>query len=163
MIKIFTSFFGAGWLPKFPGTWGSIAAIPFAYILHILGGALWIAIACVICFLLGWWATKLQTQNSDDHDPSEIVIDEVVGQWLAILPLSYLFEIASKNAFLLPFPGVITAFILFRLFDIWKPWPVSWADNMDTPLGVMLDDVIAGIMAGVGVVAIGWSFHALLT
>ena len=162
MIKIITSFFGAGWLPKFPGTWGSLSALPFALVFHAMGGWTWIAAGTLIAFLVGWWATSVQTAGSDNHDPSEIVIDEVAGQWLALLPLSYVLDSTGSNLFILPWPGVLAAFVLFRLFDIIKPWPVSWADNQNTPLGVMLDDIIAGLIAGIGAVMIGGVFHALI-
>ena len=78
----------------------------------------------------------------DDHDPSEIVIDEVAGQWIALLPLAI---------WPLPFDSAavyyLFGFVAFRIFDITKPGLVGWADRLVGPLGVMLDDVIAGVMA----------------
>jgi len=79
-----------------------------------------------------------------DHDPSEIVIDEVAGQWIALLPLAIWplpFDIAAFY--------YLFGFVAFRLFDITKPGLIGWADRLIGPLGVMLDDVIAGVMAAV--------------
>ena len=159
MIRLITSFFGAGLLPKAPGTWGSLAAIPAAWVIHGLSGPIGLAIATIVVFMLGWWATAQFTKGSDNHDPGEIVIDEVAGMFIALLPLSYGMWFVTAEPWTFPYPGWVTAFLAFRLFDIWKPWPVSWADNLHTPLGVMLDDVIAGFIAGGVVIALAVIAH----
>lgn len=126
------TWFGAGLLPWIPGTWGSAAALPFAWVLMTLGGPLALLAATVICFGFGWWASSVYVRLTGTEDPGEVVIDEVAGQWLVLLaapldPLSY-----------------AIAFVLFRIFDIWKPWPVSWADRkIGGGLGIMLDDILA--------------------
>jgi phosphatidylglycerophosphatase A len=100
------------------------------------------------------------TEGSDDHDPSEIVIDELVGQWIALMPLSF----AAWNSDIpihVMWPGWIAAFALFRLFDIWKPWIIGWADKRGDALGVMLDDVIAGVFAAIGVIVMAGVTHRL--
>lgn len=151
---------GAGYIRPAPGTWGSLIALPWAWLLHVVGGMPLLVLAIVAAFLTGWWATSKMTAGSTDHDPSEIVIDEVVGQWIALLPLS----IASWRMGLditVMWPGWIAAFVLFRLFDIWKPLLVGWADRRGDPLGVMLDDVIAGIFAAIGVVVLAGLAHAV--
>lgn len=162
MIRGITSFFGAGLLPVAPGTWGSLAALPAGYLLHYLGGFPLLLAATVLVFALGLWATAKATEGQDDHDPSEIVIDEVVGQWIALMPISAGMWHAGFAPHLFPWPGWVGAFLMFRLFDIWKPWPVSWADNMHTPLGVMLDDVLAGIMAAIVVLGAAVLWHGVL-
>ena len=101
------------------------------------------------------------TEGRENHDPSEIVVDELVGQWIALLPLSYA-AWSMEISILAMWPGWIAAFALFRLFDITKPWPVGWADRMDTPLGVMLDDVFAGVFAALGVLALAALYHGVL-
>lgn len=136
-----------GLLRPAPGTWGSLVALPVAWFLHGVGSFPLLAIATCAAFGAGWWATARETHGKADHDPSEIVIDEVVGQWIALWPLSLGLWIAGTGAWVFPWPGWVGGFILFRLFDIWKPWPVSWADRRTDALGVMLDDVIAGLMA----------------
>ena len=149
MSRMIATLFGVGLLRPAPGTWGSAAAVALAWLVHGLGGFPLLFAATIAVFFLGWWATDRATRGSDDHDPSEIVIDEVAGQWTALLPLSAGLWFAAADPWVFPYPGWIGAFLLFRLFDIWKPGPVGWADRKHTPLGVMLDDVIAGAMAAV--------------
>lgn len=115
----------------------------------------------VLTFAAGWWATARMTAGSADHDPSEIVIDEVAGQWVALLPLSYASCTMDMNI-LVMWPGWIAAFALFRLFDIWKPLIIGWADRRGDALGVMLDDIFAGIFALLGVIALAVLYHVYL-
>jgi len=132
------TWFGVGKLPKAPGTWGSLAAIPFwFFFLHPLGIEPYFAALVAVTFL-GWFASYEILKKTDEKDPHYIVIDEVVGMWIALIPAATLQE-------------VILAFVLFRLFDIWKPWPISWADQLEgspglTAWAVMLDDIIAGFI-----------------
>lgn len=149
MIRAITSFCYVGLIPVAPGTFGSLAALPVGYGLHVLGGFPLLAIATVVAFVLGTWATARLTEGAEDTDPGEVVIDEVVGLWIALLPLSGGLWFAGADPVLFPWPGWVGAFVLFRLFDILKPGPVGWADRLHSPLGVMLDDVIAGLMAAV--------------
>lgn len=131
------TWFGIGLLPKAPGTWGSLAAVPFAYGIQHLAGAIGLAAASMALFALGIWAAEEFRRRSGHEDPQAIVVDEVAGQWLALVP--------AGDDILLYAAG----FALFRLFDIWKPWPVSWADrDVGGGLGIMLDDMIAGLFAG---------------
>ena len=83
------------------------------------------------------------TAESDDHDPSEIVVDELVGQWIALLPVSVGASIAGVG-FAALWPGIVTAFLAFRLFDIWKPPPIRRLEKLPGGFGVMADDVMAG-------------------
>ncbi len=146
MIRAITSFGYVGLAPVAPGTFGSLAALPAAWILHGLGGFPLLLIATAALFPIGVWATAKFTAGGDP-DPSEVVIDEVVGQWIALWPLSAGLWFSGAEPWLFPWPGWVGAFLLFRLFDIWKPGPVGWADRKHSPLGVMLDDVIAGALA----------------
>ncbi|WP_120501161.1 phosphatidylglycerophosphatase A [Roseovarius sp. EL26] len=139
-----------GHLRPAPGTWGSAVALPVAWVIHVVGGPVLLGIFIVTGFLKGWWATAQETKGKDDHDPSEIVVDELIGQWIALLPVS-IGAAAMGAPITALWPGWITAFVLFRLFDIWKPGPIGWADRRGDALGVMLDDVIAGVFAAVGV------------
>ena len=135
---IAATWFWVGLLPKAPGTWGSAAALPFAWVLMSLGGSQVLLAAAIICFFGGWWASAVYVARTQASDPSEVVIDEVAGQWLvlAAAPLD-------------PLPYLV-GFALFRLFDVWKPWPVSWADRrIGGGLGVMVDDILA---AGYGLI-----------
>ena len=130
------TWFGAGLLPVMPGTWGSLAALPCAWVIRSLWGVAGLAIAAAIVFAVGCLAAGTIAKTSDVKDPGAIVIDEVAAQWLVLLPapldpLSY-----------------AAAFLLFRIFDIWKPWPVGLADRrVPGGLGVMLDDLLAAVYA----------------
>jgi phosphatidylglycerophosphatase A len=148
MSRIVATFFFVGHMKPFSGTWGSAAAIPVAWVLHGLGGFPLLAAASLAVFALGWWATARYTAGHAQHDPSEVVIDEVAGQWIALWPLSAGLWHAGADPWLFPWPGWVGAFVMFRLFDIWKPGPVGWADRQPHAAGVMLDDVLAGLMAG---------------
>ncbi|MDA0962690.1 MAG: phosphatidylglycerophosphatase A [Proteobacteria bacterium] len=159
--RVIATFFGAGLLRPAPGTWGSLAALPVALGLHLAGGFPLLAVATVIAFGLGWWATAQVTVGAGDHDPSWIVIDEVAGMWIALWAVSWP-AWAHGLAVTALWPGWVAAFLLFRLFDIWKPGPVGWADRKGGPLGVMLDDVIAGVFAGLGVAAMAGLWHGVL-
>ena len=134
------TWFGVGLIRPAPGTWGSLVALPLAWVIVQLGGPTALIIATSALFVLGCWASKVYTQVSSGKDPSEIVIDEVVGQWLVltVAPLEPYYYLAG--------------FLLFRFCDIAKPWPASWADHkVDGGLGIMLDDVLAALY---GLVAI---------
>lgn len=160
LAKLIGTVFFVGYLRPAPGTWGSLVALPLGWLLHVTGGFYLILIAITVGFLKGIWATKMMTDGSVDHDPSEIVVDELIGQWIAIAPLSYSAWTMDLNILRL-WPGWIAAFALFRLFDIWKPWLVGWADQRGDALGVMLDDVIAGIFAATAVVILAGIAHGV--
>lgn len=159
MSRLVATFFGIGLLPFAPGTWGSAAAIPVAWVIHGLGGFPALLAASLGVTLIGWWATAAATRGTADHDPGEIVIDEVAGMWIALLPLSAGLWFAAAAPWVFPWPGWVGAFILFRLLDILKPGPVGWADRRNDALGVMLDDVIAGALAAVGVALLAAIAH----
>lgn len=159
--RLLATFFGVGLLRPAPGTWGALAALPAALLLHQIGGPVAMTAGILGVFLLGWWATERATRGSDDHDPSEIVIDEVAGQWVALLPVS-IGAMHSGTAITALWPGWLAGFLLFRLFDIWKPGPVAWADRRHDALGVMLDDLIAGVMAALCVMALAGLAHGVL-
>ncbi len=159
--RLLATWFGVGLLRPAPGTWGTLAALPFVWLAHILGGFLLVALATLAIFLIGWWASVIETRSSADPDPSEIVIDEVAGMFLALWPVSLGAQIAGVDVLAL-WPGWVAAFLAFRLFDIWKLGPIGWADRMHTPLGLMLDDIIAGLFAAGVVVVAAALAHGML-
>ncbi len=161
MTHLIATFFYVGHLRPAPGTWGSLAALPVALALMILGGPVLLIVATFCAFGVGWWATAVETRGKTDHDPSEIVIDEVAGQWIALWPVAIGAAQAGAPVTAL-WPGILAAFVLFRLFDITKPGPVGWADRRGDALGVMLDDVIAGVFAALGVGLLGYLWHGVL-
>ncbi|MCP9482082.1 phosphatidylglycerophosphatase A [Shimia sp. CNT1-13L.2] len=161
MSQLIATVFGVGHLRPAPGTWGSFAAVLMALGLHYIGGFPLLATASVLVFFIGWWATAEATRGKDDHDPSEIVIDEVAGQWIGLLVVSFGAWHAGLDPLLL-YPGWIAGFVLFRLLDITKPGPIGWADRRGDALGVMLDDVIAGVFAAIGTGVLAWISHGVL-
>lgn len=153
--------FGIGYLKPAPGTWGSLAALPLTYLLHQIGGFPLVLVSVAAIYALGLWATTVLTAQSDSDDPSEIVIDEVAGQIVALLPLSYS-AWSMDLAITALWPGWLAGFLLFRLFDILKPGPVGWADRRHDATGVMLDDVVAGMFAALGVVVLAGLAHGVM-
>lgn len=140
------TWFGSGWLPWAPGTWGSLAALPFAWLILSYGGRGALALAALVLFAVGCWAADVAVRETKIKDPGWIVVDEVVGQWLTLLA-------APLNPF-----GYAAAFVLFRLFDIWKPWPIGLADQrLEGGFGVMADDVLAAVYAAI-ILIIGRAF-----
>jgi len=128
--------FGSGFLPKAPGTWGTIVALPVWWF-FIAPLEFWIQILVIlVAAVAATWVVEQVLRRYPVGDAGEIVIDEIVGMWcaLALLPANILV--------------LAVAFALFRLFDIAKPGPVGWADRtLHNGLGVMMDDLIAGILS----------------
>lgn len=147
-VYCLATWFGLGRLPKAPGTWGSLGALIFLIPLYAVSWPIFAAII-LLFFIIGWYCSWLILPHADNHDPSFIVIDEVVGVWLM--------------AFLIPpmWWTILLGFVLFRIFDIWKPWPVSWADGLRggrgiIALGIMLDDILAALYSVVTLYVIFW-------
>ena len=146
--KFISTFFYIGFLRPAPGTWGSIAGIILAYILLTTIDFSTFCLILLFTILIGFWSTKNYIKkNSNKSDPSEVVIDEVIGQWIAVLPIGHILKIEEFSSDGLWFIW-LWAFVSFRFFDIVKLGLISWADNLDGALGVLLDDIIAGIAAG---------------
>lgn len=144
-LVIATGLF-SGYLPRMPGTWGSLLALLIGWGLIATGGAQLLNTVLALTLLIGFWAAWAFERWAGTHDAGMVTVDEFVGQWIALIPLA-----VAPGASLFglgDWAGFALAFALFRAFDIWKPWPVSWADRLPGAAGVMLDDVIAGLYAG---------------
>lgn len=161
MTRLVATFLFVGLLRPAPGTWGALAALPCAWALHVLGGPTLLIAASFAAFGIGLWASEREARRTGAADAGEIVIDEVVGQWIALWPVSLGAARVGADITAL-WPGWVAAFVLFRLFDILKPGPVGRADRRKDHWGVMLDDVVAGVMAAVCVVALGVLAHLVL-
>ena len=150
--KFISTFFYTGFLRPAPGTWGSVAGMVLAFILLNTIDLFTFCLILLFTTLVGFWATKHYIQhNSEKSDPSEVVIDEVIGQWIAVLPIGFTLkvtEFSNKELWLV----WLWAFVSFRFFDIIKLGVVGWADNLGGALGVLLDDILAGIAAGFTVI-----------
>ena len=150
--KFISTFFYIGFLRPAPGTWGSIAGIILAFILLITTDFFFFCLILLFTILIGFWSTKnYLEENSERSDPSEVVIDEVIGQWIAVLPIGYILKMSENSSEELWFVW-LWAFVSFRFFDIIKLGLVGWADNLGGALGVLLDDILAGIAAGFTVI-----------
>lgn len=139
---------GIGYLRPAPGTWGSLFALILAILLLETLGIIGFVFALLFALVSGWWATSEYLKQTTNKDPSEVVIDELIGLWIAILPIAWaLFHYNLSSLDL--WPGWISSFFFFRIFDIYKPSLIGWADKKNGTLGVMLDDIFAGIAAAI--------------
>jgi phosphatidylglycerophosphatase A len=163
---------GVGYLPLAPGTWGSLVGIGLYLLVRGVSMKLFFGVAAernfnllnvyygVIAFelvvvfavaLAGTWAASRTEKLSAKKDPSKVVVDEVVGQFIALMPVPFVLGAAWWAA--------ILAFILFRFFDIVKPYPARKLESLHGGLGIMADDVVAGVYAAIVVavaVVISW-------
>jgi len=128
---------GIGRLKPGPGTWGSLVVLPL-----ILLGPLVALLLALLVTLIGIYAVREVLRDTPDQDPGWIVVDEAAGMLLALAGLG-----AEASIW-----AVLIAFGLFRVFDIFKPWPISWADQQKGAFGVMLDDVVAGALVAAALI-----------
>ncbi len=134
-IELLAFGFGSGLAPKAPGTFGTLAAVPFYIGLAHLSQPIYAA-AILISFVVGIYLCGVAAKAQHCHDHPGIVWDEFVGYWITMFaaPIGW--------------SWIIAGFVLFRIFDILKPWPISWCDKkVHGGFGIMIDDVIAGIFA----------------
>jgi phosphatidylglycerophosphatase A len=158
MSRMIAIFFGVGLLKPAPGTWGSLAAVLLAWVIDRYLGFPTLLLATIAVIIAGFWAVRTELAQRPGDDPSEFVIDEVAGQWIALLFSSAAFWWRGFDGFL-PWPAPLAAFAFFRLFDIWKPWLVGRADRRHDADGVMLDDLWAGLFAGLATVVAAAAYH----
>ncbi len=137
-VSLIATWFGSGLLPKVPGTWGSLAALPFGAAIAWTGGPLVLLAASLLAYVIGLWASARYAESMGLKDPGAVVIDEVAGQWLALVPVC------------LDPLGIFFAFVFFRLFDILKTWPANLLERrLEGGLGIMTDDMVAGLYAAI--------------
>jgi phosphatidylglycerophosphatase A len=146
IIKVLASGLGAGYSPVASGTAGSLVAIPFALLLLPLPLPTYLVTAITFAFFASWVSERARPLYGKS-DPHQIVIDEVAGM---------LFVFVGQDPHWLTW---VTGFILFRVMDIWKPFPCRWIDrNLHNGVGVVLDDVLAGIYANGVLWILGYYF-----
>ncbi len=134
-IHLLALGFGTGCAPKMPGTIGTLVGVLFYLPMVYLSWPIYIGVTIVL-FLLGIWLCEVTANDLGVHDHGGIVWDEILGFLITMT------AVPSDWRF------VVLGFVLFRLFDIWKPWPISWLDSkVSGGLGIMVDDVLAGIYA----------------
>jgi phosphatidylglycerophosphatase A len=140
---LLATWFGAGLLPMMPGTWGSLIALPCAWLLVAVWGKLALAFAVLLMFGLGCWAASTAARASGRDDPGFIVVDEVAAQFLTLLAAP------------LDWRAYLAGFVLFRIFDVLKPPPIRQVErSVPGGLGIMLDDIVAALYA-LGLLLIG--------
>lgn len=134
--RAIVTLFGIGHARTAPGTVASAVALAMAWLIAWSGGRFAVLACGIAAFAIGAWASEVYAAQSKSTDPCECVIDELAGQWIAcaFAPVSIL-----AYAF---------AFVLFRIFDIWKPWPIRHVEKLHGGIGIMADDVVAALMAG---------------
>ena len=131
---VITTLFGLGFSKFAPGTVGSIFGLITAWLIVSNTSTTYLIVATIFVFFIGVFLSSIYSKYLNTNDPSRIIIDELVGQWITLffLPPDLLYYLIG--------------FLLFRFFDIFKPWPANWADRkLHGGLGIMLDDVFAGI------------------
>ena len=140
--RLIATVCGIGYVRPAPGTVASLIALPISWMIAFYAGRFVLLAASILVLAVGTWASELYSASTRTADPSECVIDEVAGQWItcAFAPVSI--------------PAYVLAFVLFRAFDIAKPWPISRFEALHGGLGIMSDDVVAALIAGAIVAAL---------
>ena len=147
MEKYFVTIFGIGFSKFAPGTLGSFFGVLFFYFFYNFFSKNYIIFFLFIFFIIiiSWYLTYLYVLKNKIHDPSEIIIDEFIGQLISLIPI--LFLNSFKLDKIIFFELMVSSFLLFRFFDILKPWPIFIIDKSRTSLSILLDDVIAGLFS----------------
>ena len=145
LARVLATWFGCGYFPVAPGTVGAAAAVVISWWLR--WGAVPNLLAGLTAGIVGIWAATLEARNSGRKDPGHIVIDEVAGQWITL-----------AGATAISWQALLLGFLLFRLFDIWKPAPVRQLEAIPEGAGIMADDIMAGVYGAVVLYLAGY-FH----
>jgi len=148
LINTLSSFFYVGYIPGAPGTWASLLAVIIWLLLPVYSIVVQILIVS-FAFLIGIYVAGLSEINSGVVDPSFVVIDEVAGMWLALLLMP---RVPAPKYVILT--GL--AFILFRIFDITKLYPINKLEQMSGGFGIMMDDIAAGLLTAISINLIIW-------
>jgi phosphatidylglycerophosphatase A len=151
MRRLLTSCFGLGWLPLMPGTWGSLPSAVIFWLIYYFGGSNVLAFSVMVVLLLAGSFVCLKFSDAavaatGKDDPNEVVADEVAGQALTFMAMPFI--LVANPAHDQVATIVILGFFLFRLFDTIKPWPSYRFEELHGGLGILADDLMAGIYAG---------------
>lgn len=139
--RVISTWFYLGYAPKAPGTVGSLAAIAIAWFLPVPPWSL--ALLGLVLAIPGIWAAGVTARELNRKDPGVVVVDEVVGQWITL-----------AGAAQLDWKSFLAGFVLFRLFDIWKPPPVRQLESLPGGLGIVADDAMAGVYGAIVLLAL---------
>jgi phosphatidylglycerophosphatase A len=142
LARVLATWFGCGLVPIAPGTMGSLGAIPL-YLLVAMGGRGAVAVAALVITAVGVWAGSVVASDLGVEDPQIVVIDEVAGMLVVMLPVA----VPSWQA-------VVVGFVLFRVLDTLKPWPVSLLERLPSGWGIVADDVGAGALGAMAMIGL---------
>ncbi len=147
MEKYFVTIFGIGFSKFAPGTLGSFFGVLFFYFFYNFFSKNYIIFFLFIFFMIiiSWYLTYVYVLKNKIHDPSEIIIDEFIGQLISLAPILFLTSFKLERIYF--FELMVSSFLLFRFFDILKPWPIYIIDKSISSLSILLDDIIAGLFS----------------
>ena len=160
MAKLWVTILGLGFFPFAPGTIGSfVGVITLVLLIQFLQPEI-LVILMIIMFFISWFLTERYVSQIDNkQDPSEVIIDELIGQWISLIPLVYLYHIHFPITIVQTTKLILASFLLFRFFDIIKPWPINLIDRQVSSFSIIFDDVIAGLfVVAVIYIYISWSY-----
>ena len=148
LAKLIGTWFGLGYIPVAPGTWGSLGGLAVAWIfVRLTGAPPWgLAVVAALFTPIGIWAATRTAHAAGKKDPGIVVVDEVLGQWVTLAAIS------TSGGTL----QWLMAFALFRIFDIWKPYPVRKLESLPDGTGIVMDDLGAGIYGALVLLAARW-------
>ena len=152
VARVIATWFGCGYAPKGPGTAGSLAAVVIAWLLYesIRITPFGVGLLGLLFLLPAIWSADVVAKVDGLKDPQIVVVDEVVGQWITLAGAMRL-DLRPLN-----WKSFLLGFALFRLFDIWKPWPVRSFEKLPGGTGIVMDDVMAGVYGALVLFAAGW-------
>lgn len=153
-MRWFVAGLGSGWLPKAPGTWGSLAALPVGYLIFLEWQFQGLFLAALVLYFLGCAACVPVLRNMTEQDPGWIVVDEWVGQWICMAIIAIYVDLTVFSIF--------ACFLAFRFFDIVKPYPIRKLEHWGPAWwSIMFDDVVAGVMGAGLLLLLGWVFNVI--
>jgi len=147
IARLIATWFYSGYAPKAPGTAGSVAALAIAWAIYTFTGFSWFGLLGLVTAAPAIWAADAVARELKTEDPQIVVVDEVVGQWITL-----------AGAITLNWKSWLLALVLFRIFDMWKPWPIRKLETLPGGVGIVADDVLAGVYGAVVLFAAG-RFH----
>jgi phosphatidylglycerophosphatase A len=146
LALLLSTWFYTGYFPVGPGTAGSLAAVLIAIFFHHLGFPAWsFAVLAAALFFPAVWASTVTARDRKLKDPGFVVVDEVIGQWIALAAAPHFY-----------WKSALAGFLLFRLFDMWKPYPIRRLESLPDGWGIIADDVLAGVYAALVLWLAGW-------
>ncbi len=150
MAKLYVTLFGLGFFPLASGTLGSLAGVLLWLVIREFLDPWTMFLAILFLFFFSWAITERYIrQKKTKPDPPEVIIDEFIGQWVSLFPVLYFSHILDTNSITDTIIIIFLSFLLFRFFEIFKPWPISTIDQQSNSFSVLFDDVVAGCFSAI--------------